>query len=115
MIKTIYLLEDDEELGKVIKVVLANHGYHAKIFNQVITFRLALQDELPDLAIMDVMLPDGNGIDICKEFKLNKVTQHIPLIVISGLSINNYNSFAEGYLSKPFEIKDIILQVENLI
>jgi two-component system phosphate regulon response regulator PhoB len=115
MIKTIYLLEDDDDLGNVIKKILIGQGFHVEVFNRLLLLRLSIQSKLPDLLIIDILLPDGNGHDVCKEFKSNNATRHIPIVVMSGLPVSSFGNYAQEYVSKPFEIEEFITKVKRQI
>ncbi|MES2456297.1 MAG: response regulator [Bacteroidota bacterium] len=65
----IWILEDDADIGFVLEYFLNEEGFETKLFPSAVGFRQAVGLGLPDLFLMDVMLPDGNGVDLCSELK----------------------------------------------
>ena len=116
--KTILIADDEPDILEIISYNLRNEGYEtitAKDGNE------ALQKasvHKPDLIILDIMLPDGNGVDICTEIKSNEATRHIPVLLMSA-NINNALKFnesaAEGFISKPFNIDDLLEKVQHIV
>ena len=77
-----------------------------------------LNDALPDLFIIDVMLPDGNGIEICDDLKTDMFTKHIPVIVMSanpGSKEKSVTACADDYISKPFDLDYVVKRIERLL
>ena len=116
---TILIVEDNvelrnylkDELKKDYKVLLAENGQ--------IGFELALQ-KLPDLILTDVIMPVMNGLDLCKNIKLNLKTSHIPLLMLSAKALiedklEGIDSGADLYLSKPFDMDLLRSSLAQLI
>lgn len=116
MQKTIYVLEDNADIGELINFLLTEQGYDVSVFGNIASFkRYANRDTPPAMLIIDVMLPDGNGLDICKEWKSADSTRHIPILVMSAYEDyqhDNRASDADGFISKPFDIQSLLLAVQ---
>lgn len=116
MEKKIYILEDDADIGELIAFILTEQGYEVSVFGNIASFRQHTDhDKPPALLIIDVMLPDGNGLDICKEWKAADATRHIPILVMSAYEDYRQDSRAQdadGFISKPFDIKSILSDVK---
>ena len=115
--KVIYLLEDDSSIRELVEYILVQQGFVVHAFGTVKSFQQGLQDIPPHLFIMDIMLPDGNGIDISIELRSNPKTGDIPILLMSA----NYNSTdeqipgsANQFLAKPFDIDDLLQKVHML-
>ncbi|WP_216847223.1 response regulator transcription factor [Pedobacter boryungensis] len=108
MKKSIYVLEDEAVLRELFTYLLSQDGFQVSAYPNATTFHAALgQHDLPDMMLLDVCLPDGNGADICKELKSHKQTKDIPILIMSAtddlLSIK-IESSADDHLEKPFDI-----------
>ena len=118
MEKNIYLVEDDGDIRELIRYLLSKYGYNVFQCATAHIFREKMNELFPDLIIMDIMLPDGNGVDICAEIKSNESTRHIPVLLMSA-NINNALKFnesaAEGFISKPFNIDDLLEKVQHMV
>ena len=68
----IYLVEDDESIRELVVYTLNSQGLEAQGFERPSLFWKALEKELPSLVLLDIMLPDGNGLDICRRFRYFK-------------------------------------------
>ncbi len=116
MEKKIYVLEDDADIGELIAFLLTEQGYEVFVFSTIASFRQhANHDSPPALLIIDVMLPDGNGLDICKEWKSADTTWHVPILVMSAYEDyrqDNRAQDANGFISKPFDIKSFLSDIQ---
>ena len=118
MIKRIHVLEDDEDIRYIIEFLLKDEGYELQLSSTFDELKSKLKDSVPDLFILDVMLPDGDGADICSDLKGDLFTKHIPVIVMSANDQNKQKSIdagADAYISKPFDIDYIINRIDKLI
>ncbi len=118
MIKRIHVLEDDEDIRYIIEFLLKDEGYELQLSSTFSELKSKLKDSVPDLFILDVMLPDGDGADICLDLKSDLFTKHIPIIVMSANDQNRQKSLdagADDYVSKPFDIDYIVKRIDNLI
>ena len=114
----ILFVEDDDDIRDYNKVLLQSSGYNvmtARNGNEATTL---LQDELPDLIITDLMMPEKDGITLIKEIRNNEATDHIPIIVLSARSsaqakIEGISGGAQVYLDKPFIPAELIALVKN--
>ena len=118
MKKRIHILEDDKDIGYIIEFLLKDEGYELQLSSTVKEMKEKLKDSIPDLFILDVMLPDGNGIEICHDLKNDMFTKHIPVIVMSANVNNKKNSemaTPDEYISKPFDLDNIENTIKRLL
>jgi two-component system phosphate regulon response regulator PhoB len=118
MIKRIHVLEDDEDIRYIIEFLLKDEGYELQLSSSFTELKSKLKDSVPDLFILDVMLPDGDGSEICSDLKGDIFTKHIPIIVMSANDQNKQKSLdagADDYISKPFDIDYIVKRIDKLI
>lgn len=117
MKKAIHVIEDDADIGELIAFLLKEQGYEVLVFGNVASFKQSVVDkQLPALLIIDVMLPDGNGLDVCQEWKADPATHHIPILLMSAYEENKNHEkacHANGFISKPFDIKKLLSEVQK--
>ena len=77
----IYIVEDDDNIREIETIALKNSNYMVKDFARASDFYKALEVLLPDLVLLDVMLPDENGCDIVRRLRSNTVTKRLPVIM----------------------------------
>ncbi|MDQ7947411.1 MAG: response regulator [Pedobacter sp.] len=118
MEKCIYVVEDNAQLREIIEFLLVEESYQVKAYPNVASFWKEMHRHIPDLIVLDVMLPDGNGMDICAKLKRDAKTHDIPVMMMSA---NNYlrtiksKCPAEDFINKPFDINDFVNRVEQYV
>lgn len=118
MKKRIHVLEDDKDIAFIIEFLLKDEGYEIQVSSTFKELKNKLKDSIPHLFILDVMLPDGNGLDICRDLKKDDFTKHIPVIVMSANVHNQELSAAsapDDYIAKPFDLDYIESRIKRLI
>ena len=101
------LVEDNEELLYLMERILSRH-YHVLIAKDGLEALDIIKDNEIDIIISDVMMPEMDGLELCRTLKSNLETSHIPIILLTAKNtaedrIECYNAGADGYISKPFE------------
>ncbi|WP_299099535.1 response regulator [uncultured Winogradskyella sp.] len=113
------IVEDNDDLRNLLKQTFKNNYNVITAANGNLGVELALED-IPDLVISDIMMPEKNGIELTTELKTNELTAHIPIILLTAKA-NIESQFtgidvgADDYITKPFDKKLLILKVEKLI
>lgn len=118
MVKTIYILEDDQDIREIIEFLLKEENYQVYGFGNVADFMSVQTLSNANLFLLDVMLPDGNGIEVCSQLKKNPRTGHIPVLMMSAHSSQSEierECQTQGFLAKPFDIDTLINKVYNII
>jgi two-component system phosphate regulon response regulator PhoB len=118
MKKRIHVLEDDQDIRYIIEFLLKDEGYELQLSSTFAELKEKLNDALPDLFIIDVMLPDGNGIEICDDLKTDMFTKHITVIVMSanpGSKEKSVTASADDYIAKPFDLDYVVKRIERLL
>jgi DNA-binding response OmpR family regulator len=115
--KRIMVVEDDPGIRDVLEILLTNISDHLYIAPTATAFYLELGKYIPDLFIIDIMLPDGNGVDICEDLKKRKSTSEVPIILMSAnlTFANVLHCKADLFVHKPFDIKTFVGGVKSLL
>ncbi len=118
-LKTILIIEDNPDICHY----LGRHFSKNYNIQMAINGRLGFEQALlinPDLVISDIMMPEMNGIELCKKMKTNEATSHIPIILLTAradekLKRSGYDTGADDYVIKPFDIDILEKRIKNLI
>ena len=110
----VFILEDDTSICGLIKVALEMNGLEFKAFSTLKSFLDALNKEQPDVALLDIMLPDGSGLDALRFIK--EKFPAVSCIMLSALSkeedkVNGLNLGADDYIAKPFSVLELTARV----
>ena len=111
----VYVLEDDESIRELVTMALDMAQISIKSFSKISDFLEAIDKELPIVILLDIMLPDGNGLDVLTKVKAKY--PHIQCIMLSALSqeldkVKGLNSGADDYITKPFSTLELIARVK---
>lgn len=116
----IYIVEDDESIQEIEEVALKSSGHEVLAFTNAKDFYQKMQGLLPDLIVLDVMLPDENGNDIVKKLRAQAETKAIPVIMVTAKTsemdlVRGIEDGADDYLKKPFSVMELISRVKALL
>jgi DNA-binding response OmpR family regulator len=117
----ILIVDDDPIMAKVLVSMFRSEKYEVTSCHTGGEGMQAAQKELPDLVLMDINLPDGNGLDFCKQLKTNPRLKHIPVILITGdaTSVENkvagMENGADDYVLKPFIADELMARAAGII
>ncbi|RZJ90550.1 MULTISPECIES: response regulator transcription factor [Pedobacter] len=117
MSKKIFILEDNDDLRDLYSLILEGEDYAITGFATVGEF-MQKSDEFPDLYLLDVMLPDGNGIDVCQRLKASKDSTNIPVIMVSAHEdIKKVITACPEtvFIPKPFDIEYLSQQIAKML
>lgn len=118
MTKRILVLEDDDDISTIIKIILEEESYEVTLCADIASFKREIQLIIPDLFIFDVMLPDGNGLDLCYQVKRTPDTRHIPVVIISAhahLADVLKKCKPDAFIPKPFDIDDFTGRIRSVV
>ncbi len=116
--RKIFLLEDDEGIREVLEILLTSEDYNVHSFSNIKDFKSRDKSIHPDLYLFDVMLPDGSGIDLCKELKRNHHSENVPVVIMSAhADVGDLKGVCEpaDFISKPFDITHLLERVKSAI
>jgi two-component system alkaline phosphatase synthesis response regulator PhoP len=120
MSSTIFVVEDDPNIAHVMKLALSNSGFEVSIFSHAMDLYLALETKRPKLFILDLMLPDIDGIAIIQTLKKKPAYALIPVLIVSAKSteldkVIGLDVGADDYLVKPFGVLELISRVKAIL
>lgn len=113
----IYVVEDDVNISEIETFALKNVGYETKCFDTARSFYEALETKIPDMVLLDIMLPDADGVEIMKELRSRKQTKKLPVIMVTAKAseidkVKGLDSGADDYITKPFGVMELISRVK---
>ncbi len=116
----IYVVEDDKSIQEIETFALQNIGYKVAGFTTAEEFYNALNRELPDLVLLDVMLPDEDGLSIVKKLRSREDTVLIPIIMVTAKTseidkVKGLDIGADDYMTKPFGVMELISRVKAML
>lgn len=116
----IYIVEDDENIRGLLSYALIQAGFEAEVFETGKEFYSALEVSLPGLIVLDIMLPEKDGLTILKELKADISTKKIPVIMLTAKGgeydkIKGLDSGADDYITKPFSVLELISRIKALL
>lgn len=116
----IYIVEDDNNIREIEMIALKNSGYQVKGFETAKEFYRKIEERVPDLVLLDVMLPDENGYDIVKKIRKSPKMKRLPVIMVTAKTqeidmIKGLDDGADDYIKKPFSVMELISRVKALL
>lgn len=116
----IYVVEDDKSIQEIETFALSGSGYETEGFDNAKAFFEALEKRLPDLILLDVMLPDEDGLSMVKKLRGRKETVLIPIIMVTAKAteldkVKGLDIGADDYITKPFGVMELISRVKAML
>ena len=116
----IYIVEDDNDILEVETFALKNSNYEVKGFTNAKDFYAAVEEKVPSLAVLDVMLPDEDGLQIVQNIRHNPRAAHVPVIMVTARTteidkVKGLDMGADDYLTKPFGTDELLARVRTAI
>ncbi|MBQ8038311.1 MAG: response regulator transcription factor [Lachnospiraceae bacterium] len=116
----IYIVEDDSNIREIETIALQNSGYKVEAFENAASFYKGIETAIPNLIILDVMLPDESGYDIVKRLRGTSVTKAVPVMMVTAKTqeidlVKGLENGADDYVKKPFSIMELISRVKALL
>ena len=109
--KEIFIVEDNDHIRELLEFILIDQDYVVKSFPNARSFQNQITSKHPDLILMDIMLPDGNGLEMCNKLGFSEDTSNIPVILMSAHANINKDNCAVDFIPKPFAVEDHINRI----
>ena len=116
----IYIVEDDRNIQEIELFALKNSGFEASGFGTAREFWQAMEEKLPELILLDIMLPDEDGLSILRQLRTRTETRRVPVMLVTAKGseidkVKGLDSGADDYIAKPFGVMELIARVKALL
>ena len=116
----IYIVEDDASIREIETIALKNGNYNVQAFERIADFNKKLEEIIPDLILLDIMLPDGDGYEVVRRLRSDPQTKRIPVIMVTAKTgemdmVRGLDGGADDYIKKPFSIMELLSRVKALL
>lgn len=116
----IYCVEDDEGIRELIIYAVKSAGFEVEGFETAGEFENRLKISVPSMVLLDIMLPDKDGIEILKDIRENEATKNLPVIMITakgteGDKVKGFENGADDYVTKPFGVMELISRIKAVL
>lgn len=116
----IYIVEDDPSIQEIEKMALKNSNHMVQAFDRASTFYEKIAETVPDMVLLDVMLPDEDGYKIVRRLRNDSRTRRIPVIMITAKTsemdmVKGLDDGADDYIKKPFSVMELLSRVRALL
>ena len=120
MAHCVLIVEDEPDIRKTIDYNLSKESFKVVQAESIAEGEKALAANKIDVIILDLMLPDGSGLTLCRDIKSNATTKHIPVIILTAKTeevdrIVGFELGADDYVTKPFSVRELILRVKAIL
>ncbi len=117
---TIYIVEDDKNIREIETFALKNSGYSVYDFECAKNFYEKIKEKVPALIILDIMLPDEDGLEIIRKLRKKQETKRVPIILVTAKTseidkVKGLDIGADDYMTKPFGVMELISRVKALL
>ena len=118
--QSIFIVEDDQNISEIEFFELKTAGLNPVCFSDDSDFQEALKENLPDLVILDIMLPNVDGITILKKLRSNPKTKNLPVIMVTAKSteidtVKALDFGADDYICKPFGLMEFVSRIKAVL
>ena len=116
----VYIIEDDDSIREIEEYALMNAGHKVVGFNLAKDFYKKIEEVIPDLCLIDIMLPDENGNEIVRKLRGSSATKKLPIIMVTAKTseldlVKGIEDGADDYIKKPFSVMELISRVKALL
>lgn len=116
----ILVLDDEPDVTELLEYKLEQGGYRVEVLNDPLAFLAKVREFEPDLMVLDIMMPELNGLQLCRIARSDPTMKEIPIIFLSARGeaedrIKGLETGADDYLSKPFNAKELLLRISNML
>lgn len=117
--KKVLVVDDEPDVTELLGYKLEQEGYQAEILNDPLTIMGRARDFRPDLFVLDIMMPELNGLQICRMIRADEMLRNSPIIFLTAKGqtedrIKGLETGADDYVSKPFDTKELLLRIRSI-
>ena len=116
----IYIVEDDKNIQEIESFALKNSGYEVRGFEYAKDFYAALDEQIPDLVLLDIMLPEEDGLQVLKKLRADPATRRTPVLMLTAKSteydkVLGLDQGADDYIAKPFGMMELMARIRTAL
>lgn len=116
----IYCVEDDEGIRELITYAVKSAGFQVEGFENAVSFEERLKTAVPSMVLLDIMLPDKDGIDVLRKIRADERTKKLPVIMITAKGtesdkVKGFDNGADDYVTKPFGVMELISRIKAVL
>ena len=120
MLVKVLVIEDEPDIRKTVEYNLIREGYEVSGCGSISEAKALLENPNFSIILLDLMLPDGSGLDLCKQIKSNPETNEIPILILTAKDdevdkVVGFELGADDYVTKPFSVRELILRVKAIL
>ena len=120
MSQKILIIEDEPDIRKTLEYNISREGYHVVSASSLLEAKSQIESGSFSLILLDLMLPDGSGLDLCREIKSDKEKSSIPIIILTAKDdevdkVVGFELGADDYVTKPFSVRELILRMKAVL
>ena len=120
MLVKVLVIEDEPDIRKTVEYNLTREGYEVSGCGSISEAKALLENPIFSIILLDLMLPDGSGLDLCKQIKSNPETNEIPILILTAKDdevdkVVGFELGADDYVTKPFSVRELILRVKAIL
>jgi DNA-binding response OmpR family regulator len=119
MPERVLVVEDDSMISKLLSIVLEHHGFEVTVADDYASAASTLEEEEPALVLLDLMLPDGNGLDLLRWLR-DDMGRSTPVVVLTAFrqedkALRAFELGANDFISKPFRPRELVARVQRVL
>jgi len=116
----IYIVEDDEDIREIVEYALCSAGFEVAGFENSLNFFNAMNDLMPTLILLDIMLPGDDGLEILKKLRSSNKTKKLPIIMLTAKGseldkVKGLDFGADDYITKPFSVMELVSRINAVL
>ncbi len=120
MSNKVLVIEDEPDIRKTLEYNLSREGYKVEGCGSIEEAKALLENPNYSIILLDLMLPDGSGLDLCRQIKSNSTIQEIPILILTAKDdevdkVVGFELGADDYVTKPFSVRELILRVKAIL
>jgi len=120
MNKLIYIVDDEPDILELLKISISKAGYDVTTFEDSVSFLDRLKTELPDLIVLDIMLPEIDGFEVCRIIRNSELWKEIPIIMLTARDdvmdkVLGLEFGADDYMVKPFSPRELLARIKSIL
>jgi two-component system phosphate regulon response regulator PhoB len=119
-VQRILILDDEPDVTELLQYKLELEGYRCQVLNDPLLFIASVREFQPDLMILDIMMPELSGLQLCRIARADPAMQSIPIVFLTARGevedrVKGLETGADDYIAKPFNAKELLLRVANIL